>query len=194
MITEGTSETPNEAPPQSDESAPLIGAPEAEEEAPAFGADEVTADVLQLPEGITLDETQSAEFLELVNSAGSKADLANAMLAMYAQVQTENATEAGEAWNAAQEEWRNEIKADTEFGGDKMPESLAKANEIVTRYGDADFNAALNLTGMGNNVHFLRFLMKVNGDIPQQATPVTGSPASGSRSLADRMFSPKEGA
>jgi len=193
LIGTPTTETPPSETPPSEapaaEDATLIGGSKGEEpELPALG-EPIEADALNLPEGVTLDDSQTEEFLALVNDAESRADIANSMLEMYAKVSTANATEAATEWNAMQETWRAEIKADKDFGGDKMDESLGQANALVTKYGGSAFANALNLTGMGNNVEFLRFVMAMRADLPKEAIPVTGNPAAGSTSLADRLFS-----
>ena len=161
----------------------------------SFG-EAIDADALTLPEGVTLNETQSEEFLGLVNGAENRTDLANSILKMYAEVSLkahEAATlESNETVERISSDWRNEIKADPEFGGKNEAESLAKANVLVEKYGNRDFANALNITGMGNNLQFLRFLMSVEKDLPQQATPATGNPAAGSKSLADRLFASSE--
>lgn len=194
--TEATSQTSTEESligGKTEDEAPkeesLIGGKVDEEKAPEFGLDAVDADNLEIPETIELSEEQTTEFTELVNNAESKVDLANKLMSMYATVATEAATAGAKAFVEMNETWIKEIETDIEFGGDRQEQSLAVAKDIVDRYGSGPgFNKILHLTGMGNNVEFLRFLHKVNADLPQQAAPATGNPASGSRSLADRLF------
>ena len=199
MTTDTTGASDGDATQTDEASETLIGGKTEEAEGikieTSFG-EAITGEALTLPEGVTLNETQSEEFLGLVNGAENRTDLANSILQMYAEVSLASAqaaaTEHNEAVEKISSDWRNEIKADSEFGGKNEAESLSKANVLVEKYGNREFANALNVTGMGNNLQFLRFLMAVHNDLPQQATPATGNPAAGSKSLADRLFASSE--
>lgn len=155
----------------------------------AFEA-QVEAEALSesLPEGLTLTDEQSTEFLDIINGAESRADLATKMLTMYNEVAQAASTAGVDSWNALQQTWRDEMTADKDLGGEALNENLGRVNTIVKQYGGKEFTEALQLTGLGNNLHLLRFLDAVSKDLPQPATPATGKPAAGDTRLADRLF------
>lgn len=194
--TEDTQETPTsligdgdaEKAGQGGEGETLIGGKDDAEGTSVVEA--LAASDLRLPEGIDPESDGVVELLEVVNAAESRADLVNTLLDEYHAIRQNAEDDNARAWNDLQTAWQDELKAHPEYGGDALKENLAVANTLVTRYGGDKFVEALGMTGMGNNQHFMEFLMKVNADLPQDATPVDGNPAgSGSRSLADRLFS-----
>jgi hypothetical protein len=75
---------------------------------------------------------------------------------------------AGEApmklWQDTQEEWRTAIKSDPEIGG-KLDQVKADVSRLIDGIGDpklaADYKAAMDLTGAGNNPAFVKFMYKL---------------------------------
>lgn len=144
-----------------------------------------------LPEGLELEDAQRSELVEAINSAEDKQALAGKLMEMYHSAQTSAAEAAVAQWNDTQEAWRNEIKQDPEFAGEKLGVAAAKANEIAREYGGEDFLKMLDLTGAGNHVSTLRFLNAIAKDLPSEGSPVAGQPGQTQPDLADRLFKPQ---
>lgn len=153
---------------------------------------EVNADWLAplLPEGMAVNETQSASLVRLVNEAkGDSTALVKGLLSEYAN-QTKAAIEAADAeYVATMEKWQTEIKTDAELGGAKLEGSLAAANELMAKFGSKELVDLFRATGAGNSIHMLRFLTKMSAALPREGAPVSGSPAAQPKSLAERLFS-----
>lgn len=81
------------------------------------------------------------------------------------------------AFNTTIVDWGNQVKADAEMGGDKLPVTLANVSKAIDTFGDAQTRDALILTGAGNHPAVIRFLSKI-GSLAGDPTGLTsGKPA-----------------
>lgn len=199
-LLEESSATPEadpaaEPPAEVEDEGSLLGGepttdPAEGDEVPEFGLDEVTGEALNLPEGWEADPEALAPFLEDINTAGSRQEVAERMLARFAQVQERAQTELASEWSGFQKRMRDEVKAHPEYGGDNMEASLATARELIESYSEnaAELKALLSMTGAGNSVHMVAFLNKLAAQLPREGKPVNGTPATTSPSRAERLF------
>lgn len=139
------------------------------------------------------DEESFNKFLETVNNATSREELAKSLLSVYSESleATAKATEA--AFEQTQTQWQEQVKSDPTYGKENLDKSLANAKSVAEEYGGKEFLQLLNLTGAGNNLSMVAFLNKVHAALPQEAEPVAGSPSQTQRTLADRLFPSAEG-
>lgn len=162
-------------------------------EAPAFDIAEINVDSLKalLPEGAELDETLGTEFLGILNSSASRSEMAKGLLGLQAKIQEQSMTAVQTAWNNTNEGWITEMKADAEIGGEKLEANLAKARTVIETYADDPkaLKELFALTGIGNNVHMAKLLIKLADAIPGESKPVDGAPTKTNKSRADRLFS-----
>lgn len=192
--TEPTSTPTSTTPPAEPKEPSLISGepePKAEPE-PALDAEKLTA---LLPEGYQLDEALAPKFLETLNGFESREDLATKMLAFHKEMLDAADTAANSAWEATQDAWKNEMKADPEFGGEKLAASLATARTLIETHAKDPTEAKavkefLDLTGAGNNLHMVRLLNRLAKAIPGEAKPVEGTPAPTDKSRAEKLFGP----
>lgn len=139
------------------------------------------------------DEESFNKFLETVNNAPSREELAKSLLNVYSESleATAKATEA--AFEETQTQWQEQVKSDPTYGKDNLDKSLANAKTVAEEYGGKEFLQLLNLTGAGNNLSMIAFLNKVHAALPQEGEPVAGTPSQAQRTLADRLFPTAEG-
>jgi hypothetical protein len=163
-----------------------------EETAEVTGAPEEYAE-FEVAEGVALDETTLGEFkgvakdLNLPQESAQKlVDLATQMSQRWADQFTNQVTETRQGWLDAS-------KADKEFGGDKLGESLATAKRAIDAYGTPELTQLLNETGIGNHPEVIRFMARAGKGVTETGVvkadqTATGAPAS----LAERMYPPKK--
>ena len=198
----GSGAPPESAPP-AEGASPPEGTPPAEKEKslisgegdnppPAEGGDfttPITVEGLTLPEGMTVDQDGMSDFVELINGAESKEDLANKMLGMFSDVMRTVSTQQSDLYNNTMTEWRTEVQQSPEFGGDKLDQSLARAKEIAKEFGGEGFLNLLDVTGVGNNIHVVGLLNRIYEALPREPGPISGQPApSGVKTLAERLY------
>jgi len=92
------------------------------------------------------------------------------------------------AWNAQQETWQNEVKADPEVGGDKMDGVLAGITKVITEYGSPEIAEILTNTGAGNNVHKVRMMNKIAKALNEGTGHANGNPPPDEKSAAQKLF------
>ena len=70
-------------------------------------------------------------------------------------------------------DWGKEAEADKEIGGspEKFKTSLASIDKAIRSYGSEEMRNLLDETGLGNNVHVLRFLAKVGATVREDTPP-----------------------
>lgn len=142
---------------------------------------------------IAEDDESFTAFIDTINQATSREELAKNLMDMHAKT-LESAAEATAAeFTRVQTEWQDAVKADPTYGKDNLDKSLAAAKTVALEYGGKDFLNLLNLTGAGNNLAMVAFLNKVHADLPKEGNVVAGNPSPSQRSLAERLFPSAEG-
>ena len=147
-----------------------------------------------LPEGYEPDEALSTRFLEALNGAESREALAKSMVEIQSDMLKQADDAAMQAWTDTQNAWQAEVKADKEFGGDKMDSALATARTLIETHAKDQAEATaikefFTLTGVGNSIHMVRLLNRLAAAIPGEAKPVEGTPSPTEKSRADKLFS-----
>jgi hypothetical protein len=160
-------------------------------EAPTTAAPEpLTFEGLKLPEGVTATAETLAPVLALFNDDKlSAADRVSALAGLHANLVAEAEAKQAEAWVARQTAAQNEIRNDPELGGNKLDASLAGWSAVLNEFGTSELRESLNVSGMGNNIHFARFLSKVAA-VMSEGKPVVGAPTSGNagKSAAELLY------
>jgi len=82
------------------------------------------------------------------------------------------------------------MQNDATVGGAKLDANLAKAQEVINTYADdpAAMKEFLALTGAGNSIHMLKFLLKVSDALPREGAPVQGNPTTEVKPREQRLF------
>ncbi|SDH23109.1 hypothetical protein [Propionivibrio dicarboxylicus] len=161
-----TAQTPAEAATP----AAQAPAPEANTETPT-GAPESYTD-FTAPEGTTLNEDAMTEFKALAKERNLSQEDAQKFVDIGAKAVQLNNNRILEAVESTQAQWLADAKADKEFGGDKLGESLAVAKLARDTYGSEGLIKFLDESKLGNHPEMIRFFARIGRTIkPDSAVP-----------------------
>ena len=93
-----------------------------------------------------------------------------------------------EAWGETQKQWRADVKADDEVGGDKMDANVALAKKALDKVGTPELRALLDATGTGNHVEFIRFFARIGGIIGDDTMHFGGASSREPQDAAKILF------
>jgi hypothetical protein len=138
-----------------------------------------------LPEGIELDTEITDQFKGVAKELNLTQEQAQRVVELGAQMRQRDA----EAIIATRQEWLDQSKSDTEFGGDKLDASLGVAKRAISAFGNDAFVQLLNQTGLGNHPEFIRFAMKAGKAVAEDEVITSGNKQSTPHgSLAKRLY------
>ena len=185
-------ETPKAADPAA---APEAAKPTPEETAAAAANDTrvnpFKPEEIKLPEGVVFDEGLVKEFTELVNTKGVPRDVAQALVGLQEKAM-KAASERGSAqWSDMTTAWRKEATEHPEFGGQKFQSTMSSVAKVVNAHGTPELKAVFDLTGIGNNPHFIGFLHKLSQHLTEPG-PISGTPAA-TEALEARLYPTMKG-
>lgn len=171
--------------------ASLVGdpAPEAAPPAAAPGAPApLTAEAITLPEGFSIDQPVMDEFLGVLNDTSLKPqELAQKLVDLQIK-SLEGARESGsKAWDDMMGQWQNEVRNDPTVGGARFDQSIAAANQVVKQFGSPELAQLCATTGIGNNVHFVKFLNSIAPKLLEPAPVLPGAPPAAGGSTPDAV-------
>lgn len=144
--------------------APPAAAPQPEEN--ATGGEKAQADTppaaYALDFGVygdNVDAGEAAFLSKIAQESGADAAVASKLvqdLTLYGQVKHDLQVE----------DWEAASRADPEFGGDKLDESLATANRVFAAYDpQGEIRTMLTETGYGNHPALIRFFVAIGRDL-----------------------------
>jgi len=170
--------------PAVEAAAPVVAPPVADTFVPLALTD------ITVPEGLTLDETASASFLEIMNNRDMTPQArAQSLIELQANLSRASSEAGSRQWEEQQQTWQAEVSADPEIGGANLPATLANIGRVMDKFGNDEVRAAFDQTGAGNNpavVKFLNALGKQFAEAPLQ--PPGGPTNTQTLSHAERMF------
>ena len=141
---------------------------------------------LTLPEGVAKDDPMLGDFAKLAGDLPE--GKAQALIDLYAKQMKAGSDASTTAWNAVQDKWQAELKADPELGGDKTPVVQATISKALEQFGAPGVKEAFNLTGAGNNPAIVKTFFNMAKQLTEGA-PKSGSPASAApRTAAEIMY------
>lgn len=148
----------------------------------------ITSEDITFPEGVEVDEAFRDEALAVFNNRElSPKEQMQALVDLQLKAAQSASETISKTWEDTQTQWRDEVKADKEIGGDKLPEVLGRVGRLIDEYGTVEVKQAFDLTGAGNNVHVIRMLDKVAQKLTEGG-PVSGTPATTNESVAKSLF------
>lgn len=152
------------------------------------------AEEIKLPEGIEAAPEQLTALTELVNKYSIDRRGVNDLLALQAQVAKSTSEKASAAWDKLQEEHQGKIKADPDFGGDKLNTNLGGIKKLIDAYGDPELRGELDTNGAGNAPYMFRFLSRIvplltEAQLVSAVKP--GAGVQGDQGVADRIYDKK---
>ncbi len=131
-----------------------------------------------MPEGVSLDEAALAEASPIFKELGLGQEQAQKLIDIYAaQVQAGSQTQT-DNFNQLMNDWRDQSKNDSEFGGDNFEESVRIAQSAVTKYGTPELKQLLEEHGVGNHPEVVRFMVRVGKTLKEDVPGSTGTASS----------------
>lgn len=91
--------------------------------------------VLNLPEGLTVNETTLNEFKKVAKEAGLNAESASAVAGWYAKYEQDAAKEVEQQMEADDVKWVKEITDDPDLGGEKLESSKRDVVKALRHFG-----------------------------------------------------------
>ena len=181
--------------------------------------DDTTTDVpkkyedFTLPEGTEFSEEGIAKITKYGKDNNLSQGALQGMVDIGLEAIQENVaaydTHMQEQWGEVREGWVNEIKADKELGGDKLPETIKFASSAVRTFGKEvpvlddkgvpvvdsrgqpqtmnDLAHALDITGAGDNPVLVRVFAQL-GKLAGEGGIIHGNMTSDGRGLGQRLF------
>ena len=135
------------------------------------GAPEAYAD-FTLPEGMETDKEALEAFLPVAKELELTQDQAQKLVDLQTAAVAKGATAQADAWKSVTDGWRKETEADKGVGGDALTENLSLAKKGLEAFDDSEkvqytdedgvvqnttkLRQLIDLTGIGNNVDFVR--------------------------------------
>lgn len=193
--TEVTTEVTAVPPVEGEAPASLVNENKGETKEETVAAEFVplTAEDLVLPEGFAADEELQTEFLTVVNNQELSAkDRANALLDLQAKLMTKASEAGSQGWDDMQTKWKDEVKADSVVGGEKMRPALDAVSKLLTEYGSKELPVIFDITGAGNNVHVIKFLHALSEKLTE-GKPAQGLPANTGADAASLLYPSMKG-
>ena len=86
------------------------------------------------------------------------------------------------------EEWKNEVIADKDLGGDKLPQTQLYLKKAMDRFGDSDVKQFLNESGLGNNLKVIRMFEKIGRAMANDTFEQGKTSVSNPKTLAEKMY------
>ena len=167
------------------EAAPPEGAPPKAPDAPA--APFALTDI-KLPDGLTVDETLAAPFVELVNKHNIPREAVDAIVALQAKSLQANSEAGSRAWDSLKSQWAAEVAADPEISGQAWLKHEPAIGQMLDKYGSPELRAALDLTGAGDNPHVIRLFAKLAASVTEPGFIPAPAPADGQQSVESRLY------
>jgi hypothetical protein len=143
-----------------------------------------------IPEGMELDAELLTDFQNTAKELGLTQDAAQKLVDFGAELLSAGYQAQRENLNTTMEGWEAEIKADEEYGGDKLNETLDRGKRVIRDHGSKELLTVLEETGMGSNPHLIRFLAKLDKALGEDKT-VDGKPAVTDKDAASVLYDGK---
>jgi len=191
---------PADPPPNPDDKTPPNPGddpPQEETDDAPKGAPESYAD-FTLPEGVTVDAERTEAFKGLAKELNLTQEQAQQLVTFEAAKMRELLEAPYKLWFDTQEQWRQQIMADPEIGGDKLAANIAASSRLfqpsadnplikTTAEGQA-LTQALAATGAANHPDIVRFFVRLGQSMGEGSFVAGRAPQGDKPSAADLLF------
>ena len=137
-------------------------------------------------EGIELDSAAMADFEPVARELNLTNEQAQKLVDVYPKILAGVQQRQVEAWQKQTEGWAESVKADKEFGGDKLIANLGAAQRALDQFGNPELREYLESTGLGNHPELVKTFIKVGKAMSEDGV-ITGK-ESGQRSAAEVLY------
>lgn len=180
---DGADETQTASPEPADSLLSETKGKEGQEKRPEVPASEkLSYDGLVLPEESTLDAAHLTAVKEFATANKLTPEAAQAVLERDDDQRTSMEAANLESWTVQAKEWRGEVEADKELGGDALPVTLTNAKTALAKFFPSEFVAQLGESGFGNHPGLIRGLAAVGAAMAEPTTAPTGGAAASTKS------------
>lgn len=183
-----------EAPAATDKPAEGEAKPEGEKTSDAPVVPEAY-EAFTVPEGMEIEESVLPDVHAVFKDLGLSQEKANEVFGKLLAIQQkmelspEAALEQQQAQvTALSNEWTQQIKNDPELGGANFEASLAQALLPIQAKATPELRDVLNLSGLGSNPHFFRFMHALGGMMREDAFVQGGTQTGSSRRSDAEVF------
>ncbi len=130
---------------------------------------------IEVPEGVTVDPKLLERFAEVAQTDKVKlsAEGASELLKWFA---TEQRTVDQEAFAKQSAKWFDELKADPEFGGEKLKATTAEVDRFMRKHGSPELRAEARKMGLENWPELMRALARAGRSLKEDNSGGGGTP------------------
>lgn len=115
-----------------------------------------------IPEGFETDDESVEQFSSMAKELGLSQEQAQKLLNKQAEVSAENIAQAETARVQREQGWVDELKADANFGGKNLAETVERANRTLRNLGSPELISLIKETGYGNNPEVVKFMANID--------------------------------
>lgn len=133
---------------------------------------------VKLPDGVQADPELLKGFVATAKEIGIDSAKAQKVLDLYVAAQTQAQQKADADWAKQLQEWKDQVGADKELGGEGMKANLAAAKKAVARFGTPELAQVLDSSGLGNHPELVRLLARAGKALAEDSVAGTSSPTS----------------
>jgi hypothetical protein len=115
----------------------------------------------ELDEGLQLDSAALEKVAPLFKEMGLSQENAQKLVTAYAEQVQAGEQGRQESFNQTIQGWADQVKNDSEIGGEKFDENIGIAKDAIVKFGTPELKEILETTGVGNHPEIVRFMVKV---------------------------------
>lgn len=147
----------------------------------------------KLPDGVTPDEATLTSLKETLATSQVPAEVGQKLIDMHVAELNKSAEAFAQgqaaAWTTTVDQWKSEVEADPELGGDKKPIVTAAIARALDEYGDPSTRQAFDLTGVGWNPHVIKFIYRMAAALNEGSPhPASGAMGKSNRTPGDILY------
>lgn len=148
-------------------------------------------------DGQEFDPELTTEFSTVAKELNLSQEKADKLVAFGPKILQKALAKQVEQWATIREGWVNELKADKEFGGPQLAETVNRAKRALAKFGDAGLTKLLSApnkggTGFGDNNSLIKFLARVDKATSEDQI-VDGDPSGKDNVSAAEVIYPTQG-
>jgi hypothetical protein len=141
----------------------------------------------KLDDGSLLDAAYVEQFSQFAKEKKLTQDQAQEFLQREAQALNTFVAKQQQEFEKVQAEWVNQIKNDSEIGGEKFNQSIELAHRALKQFASDSFLKELETTGYGNHPELVRVFAKI-GNMIKEDKMISPSAAGGTRSIEEIFY------
>lgn len=144
-------------------------------------------EAFKLPEGMAVKPEMLDKFHALAKGYNLSQEKAQDLVALGADLVKQVEDDNAKKWTEIRDGWVKEIKSDQEFGGQKLQETVTRAQRTLKKYGGENMIQFLEKTGYGDNPDLIRMLAKIDRDMGEDRI-IDGKPGQGAEKSAAEVL------